>query len=454
MTAHTPISIIHSDTDRSPGQKLFTSYPITMMTETIEQELRHALGHLHDPGYQPPSILYALTGCDPLSGPVAVQSALIRSIEDLKPATGVPASAQSAQSHDVLYNRFVLGLTQEETADRLHRSLSSLRRAQRVAIYTLTQLLWERSETRTPPQSSPDDRTATYNLLPDELVNTQASDWLGQAEHELASLQATAPDGVSDVATTIAGVLELEKALGLQKKVGLKIEFVQPGLSAKLHRSVLRQILITALRRLNQYAVEEPIRIYAGLGDGDVQITISATLSPDNRPAVKDLVGDILTPEGVSVGASIEGIHVFLRVDMPSVGKIDVLVVDDNPDMVRFFRRATEGTHYRTMHLQQARDLFDRVAVAPPDIVVLDVMLPDIDGWELLIRLHEDLETRAIPVIVCSVIREKELALSLGAAAYLPKPVTRRAFIQALDRVLPQTQEEFARPQVSNESSG
>ena len=155
----------------------------------------------------------------------------------------------------------------------------------------------------------------------------------------------------------------------------------------------------------------------------------------------------------MTVVASIEGIHVFLRLEMPSVGKIQVLVVDDNPDMVRFFQRATEGTHYWTMHLQQGKDLFDRVAVEPPDIIVLDVMLPDIDGWELLIRLHEDLETRAIPVIVCSVIREEELALSLGAAAYLPKPVRRRAFIQALDRVLPQTQRESGRPQVSSEAS-
>ena len=423
-----------------------------MTVETIEQELRHALGHLHDPSYQPPDVLYALIGCDSLSGPVSVQSALIRSIDDLKPATGLPASAQSAQSYDVLLNRFVLGLTQEEATDRLHLSLSSLRRAQRVGVHTLTRLLWECNETRLRALEHHSRQTPAEGLPGDENVHAQATDWLGQAEHELASLQAAAPDAVSDVATTIAGVLELEKALGLQKQVGLKIEFVQPGLSAKLHRSVLRQILITALRRLAEYAVEEPIRIYAGLGDGDVQITISATLSPDHQPTVQDLVGDILIPEGVSVAASIKGIHVFLRVEMPSVGKINVIVVDDNPDMARFFRRATEGTRYRIVHLQQGAELFDSIAVARPDVVVLDVMLPDVDGWELLLRLHEDPETRTIPVIVCSVVREGELAISLGASSYLPKPVRRREFIQALDRVLPQTLGESARPQVSSEA--
>ena len=71
-------------------------------------------------------------------------------------------------------------------------------------------------------------------------------------------------------------------------------------------------------------------------------------------------------------------------------------------------------------------------------MIVLDVMLPDpaIDGWELLAQLHEHPETRSIPVIICSVIRERQLALSLGAASYLPKPVRRKDFIEALDGVV------------------
>jgi len=418
----------------------------------MEQELRDALGHLHDPSYRPPGTIYALTGCDPLNGPVAVQSALMRSIDALKPAAGVPASAQIVQSYDVLYNRFVLGLTQEEAADRLHMSLSSLRRAQRVAVHTFTRLLWEHNESRgTAPEYS--GRHKSGDRLPaNESVHAQATDWLGQTEHELACLQATAPDTVSDVAATIAGILELEKALGLHENVGLKIEFVQPGLSARLHRSILRQILIMALRRLAEYAVEEPIRVYAGLGDGDVQITISAIVSPDRQPTSQDLAHDILTPKGVSVEASIDGPHVFLRIEMPSVGKVNVLVVDDNLDIARFFRRATEGTRYRIVHVQQGEHLFDSISVARPDVILLDIMLPDVDGWELLMRLHEDHETRVIPVIVCSVIRERELALSLGASAYLPKPVRRHAFLQALDQVLPQAQTESSRPQGNSEA--
>ena len=63
-------------------------------------------------------------------------------------------------------------------------------------------------------------------------------------------------------------------------------------------------------------------------------------------------------------------------------------------------------------------------------------MLPDIDGWDLLTRLHENPDTRPLPVLICSVMREKELARALGARYFLSKPVQRQDFIVALDTVL------------------
>lgn len=65
-------------------------------------------------------------------------------------------------------------------------------------------------------------------------------------------------------------------------------------------------------------------------------------------------------------------------------------------------------------------------------------MLPDTDGWKLLSELRESPKTRDTPIIICSVIREEKLALALGATLYLPKPVQRLEFTQALDRVLHQ----------------
>jgi len=69
-----------------------------------------------------------------------------------------------------------------------------------------------------------------------------------------------------------------------------------------------------------------------------------------------------------------------------------------------------------------------------PQIIVLDVMMPQTDGWRVLSRLRQHPLTSNIPVIVCTILAQEALALSLGANAFLRKPVTRQAFLAALDR--------------------
>jgi CheY-like chemotaxis protein len=102
--------------------------------------------------------------------------------------------------------------------------------------------------------------------------------------------------------------------------------------------------------------------------------------------------------------------------------------------MVHFFRRYVAGSRYTIQVADGAHAFLDLVDELAPDIIVLDVMLPQVDGWDVLMHLNTRPETCEIPVVVCSVVRERELALSLGAKVYLPKPVRRQDFIQALDQ--------------------
>jgi CheY-like chemotaxis protein len=404
-----------------------------MIAEEIEQELRDALTHLYDPDYQPSEVLYELTGCGHRGGTLAVQTALIQAIEALKPPADTPSSSHLKQVYDLLRNRFILKLTLEETAERMHISFSSTWRTQRSAVHTLARALWEHNQIR---QHSTADRESGKSSLEKASSPSQALDWRSQTRRELASLRASAPGIVSDVRQTIQGVVDLLGTLAPKRDVHVDVKFVQPNLIASIHPSVLRQILITAARRVALYTATGQMSIYAGLEEGNVKITITSPVVGDSPLVENDLIGDLLIPEDVSVEVQLEGGHVFLGVELPSVGTVTVLLVDDNLDMVRFYRRCTEGTSYRIVHITQGQTLFETLEITEVDVVVLDVMLPDVDGWELLTRLHENPATRAIPVIVCSVVREEELALSLGAARYLPKPVRPRQFIQALNQVL------------------
>ncbi|NIV31704.1 MAG: response regulator, partial [Anaerolineae bacterium] len=77
-----------------------------------------------------------------------------------------------------------------------------------------------------------------------------------------------------------------------------------------------------------------------------------------------------------------------------------------------------------------------------PQVILLDVMMPQIDGWEILGRLRQHPLTSHIPTVVCTILAQEELALSLGASAFVRKPVTRQVFLAALDRQIARMQPE------------
>ncbi|BAY20646.1 multi-sensor hybrid histidine kinase [Calothrix sp. NIES-2100] len=76
-----------------------------------------------------------------------------------------------------------------------------------------------------------------------------------------------------------------------------------------------------------------------------------------------------------------------------------------------------------------------------PDVIVLDIYLPDCSGWEVLVKLKEHPQTKHIPVIVISVVDQRSHSLQLGAAEHILKPLTRQKFYQALSQIFTNVQQ-------------
>jgi Amt family ammonium transporter len=108
-----------------------------------------------------------------------------------------------------------------------------------------------------------------------------------------------------------------------------------------------------------------------------------------------------------------------------------LLVVDDNQGFTDLFRRYLMVHHWDVVGAADGEAAFVEIARKRPTVIILDVMMPRQDGWEVLMRLKSREESHDIPVIVCSVLSEPQLAASLGADAYLTKPVTQQALLQA-----------------------
>jgi CheY-like chemotaxis protein len=205
-----------------------------------------------------------------------------------------------------------------------------------------------------------------------------------------------------------------------------------------LHGSALRQILVTALEKLAHGMNGGEILLDTTVGVDKVQISIIAQPVVATTPPESALIGEILTVAGGSFTAWLGDGQVTCQFTLPTIKPTTVLVVDDNVDLVHFYRRYVANTRYQIVHVTDGEALLDAVTMVRPAVIVLDVMLPDVDGWDLLAQCHDHPATRLIPVIICSVVRREELAAALNAACYLAKPVRRQQFIQALDQVLAQ----------------
>jgi CheY-like chemotaxis protein len=213
------------------------------------------------------------------------------------------------------------------------------------------------------------------------------------------------------------------------------VEHVQPNLVVAVHPSVLRQVLITAIGEVTKLVSSGHINLRAERQRGNVRVTIVGHPTQADNPPHLDLVRELLGPQDGSVQTFVEDGNILLHLELPSVDQA-VLVVDDNPDLVHLFRRYVTGTKYHISHIGEGGRVIESIEDSVPDIIVLDVMLPDADGWQLLAHLREHWKTRTTPIIVCSVVKEQELALALGATMFLPKPVQRQQFLQALDQAL------------------
>jgi len=119
----------------------------------------------------------------------------------------------------------------------------------------------------------------------------------------------------------------------------------------------------------------------------------------------------------------------------PTTERAHVVVIDDDRPSLDLLAAYMAGDD---LHVTTARDGpsgLDAVRRIQPAAVLLDIRLPGMDGWSVLETLKGDAETRDIPVIVVSIVDEHARGAALGAAAYLVKPVSRDALLDALRSV-------------------
>jgi PAS domain S-box-containing protein len=123
--------------------------------------------------------------------------------------------------------------------------------------------------------------------------------------------------------------------------------------------------------------------------------------------------------------------HVSARVSGP-VGQPTALVVEDDLKSAELIRVQLEAEGFKVLHAVSAEAALVLAAEQPLSLITLDIMLPDMDGWEFLGRIKQIAALACIPVVIISIVADQSKGFALGAAAIMQKPISRQELYESL----------------------
>lgn len=399
--------------------------------DTFVKYTRDALRQLYDPSQLIQNPLVYMCGLrDRPDAFVVLQEIIIEAIEGLKPDPKTSRHT-SREIFALLYNRYVQQLNQKAVAEQLGMSVRHLRRREYAAIDVLAAHLWSRVDP---------DLVATYEVGQGQENAARADSSLGTELTWLQSLPSTSV--TADLSEILSSVMDFIKNLASQYRVALDIQINPAMPMIAVHPVVLDQILVNlltgALHQLatgqiglsTQVLVHEVTLVIQGNSSRHDAVLLASEIQAPLETAQKlaDLCHLPMTLD-LDIG------HFKAVMHLPRTEEIAVLVIDDNADTLQLFNRYVATTPYRVLVTQNPLDVYDLVAEASVQAIILDVMMPQIDGWRMLSQLRQHPATAHIPIVVCTILPQQELAFSLGAADFLQKPASREAFLDTLNRL-------------------
>lgn len=407
---------------------------MTILDEDFHKHLRSTLNHLYDPDFLRSSVLASLLGIgDRFNTPNTLQEILFNAIEDLKKRPSGPLSTPPLFLYDLLYYRYIQKLNQKEVSNQLGISIRQLAREQDRAIDLLAEYLLEQYPKLTENPAKPAHKTKKLSQGENGNLISEIT-WL-EKESNYQPVQ---------FKNELDTVLTLVSPLVSQHHIQIDIDLEDCLPDLEVHPVALRQVLLYILNAAIHHAREAKIQIKSKCSGNTATFIFSTSgietasgkmISPTDQNSLEMATRLIEKYKGsLKTKSSQNSFQVFAS--LPTSHHHMVLLIDDNEDFHQLVQRYVFNTHYQvicTENPDEAIDLAERHAI---QLILLDVMMPEIDGWQVLSQLRRNPKTSHIPVIICSIITQDELAYSLGASASLRKPISREMLVETLDRLI------------------
>jgi len=402
-----------------------------MKLEEFRKLVKDALEHLYDTAYlEVHPLLTQVSGVNTANRSTraqALRSILKDAVEELRPPEGLSSGSPEWRSYLVLRCRYIQGMTIGQVEDELGLGRRQLQREIRKGLEALASMLWASKRVR--KDSFPATKSASV-MPPPDLGNE-----LDPLEIELDQWKLTLQN--CDVHSLVNDTLWLLRSTMGQSQTDIQVDlpgilppvFVDATLTRQALFNIMRLMIQNSQDILSLTAVPNDSFIVIQMRKPDYVHRLDESDWQAAQRIIRDQGGRLDLENNPTLGFQI-------AIRLPMAGQTRVLIVDDNQATLQLFERYLAPHHYEVKKAQGGAEALSMATENPPDLIILDVMMPTMDGWQVLRSLKQNPGTEDIPIIVCSVLKEPELAISLGARAYLKKPVDRLELLTTLERIL------------------
>lgn len=349
-----------------------------------------------------------------------IRQLVLDAIEQLRPTRkDLAITAPEWRPYIILTKRYVECIGVQELSDELAISPRQMRRDHHRALLALCEILWASCYPNEEPEDDSEQTPVfeVHNEMLDPLETTQ-------------------------------GVFALLKKQFDDKRVVAEFTPQQEFTPVITDRVILRQALISLFNDILNDQPGHKLTVTCTSADNQVKIEFLSQVNQDQQTSIETGIEDELTAIRYwceRINARIEEFctskgneHWVNRVLwLPHSEQKILLVIDDQDAVVNLFQRYLSQTDVLTIGISHPEQAVALARHLQPALISLDVMMPQVDGWELLQLIKLDELLKHIPVIVCSAWDDPDLSHSLGAAAYLKKPVTQKMLLEAVNRLIP-----------------
>lgn len=401
--------------------------------ETFVEEVRAALDHLYDYAFlhnHPLTLrLCADSDADGVTRAQRVRTLLLDSIERLRPEQR--QTNDEMRAYAILTFRCIDGMLMDEIAGKLGLSRRQAYREYAKGVEAIAYLVWECLP------ASPTVRVAEPSPL---LVDPTR---FSAAAEEVARLTSKLLLEPVDLAAMTRAVVDLLAPRIQMTGVALRLQAGAADAPAIVaDRTLLRQALLNLLSyALDQAPRDGEVVVTCSQQEGDLALRLSTHSNELQVTTRREGVGlavahKLIEAMGGSASVCVVDGEWCCSLLLPIAQRDTVLVIDDNADLTALFQRYAAGHSLNVVGATSGVQALELAKELRPQIIFLDLMLSNMDGWEILQRLRHTEETQSTPIVICSVLNEPDLAYSLGASDYVTKPISQGTLVDVLRRWL------------------